>query len=111
MAPFEAKNKKHKNKSKMIKKKCQNDTISRRLFSIIEGKREKSKPCFLVGPLFFISEKLWNMSKKLQTKAICPKRPLEFSDFAERKFQRARFLKKETTNPLFEKAKKLILET
>ena len=26
--------------------------MSRRLFSIIEGKREKSKPCFLVGPLF-----------------------------------------------------------
>ena len=67
--------------------------MSRRLFSIIEGKREKSKPCFLVGPLFFIPEKLWNMSKKLQTKAICPKQPLEFSDFAERKFQRARFLK------------------
>ena len=36
------------------------------------------------------------MSKKLQTKAICPKQPLEFSDFAERKFRRARFLKKET---------------
>lgn len=85
--------------------------MSRRLFSIIEGKREKSKPCFLVGPLFFVPEKLWNMSKKLQTKAICPKQPLKFSDFAERKFRRARFLKKETTNPLFEKTKKLILET
>jgi hypothetical protein len=85
--------------------------MSRRLFSIIEGNREKSKPCFLVGPLFFVPEKLWNMSKRLQTKAICPKQPLEFSDFAERKFRRARFLKKETTNPLFGKAKKLILET
>jgi len=51
------------------------------------------------------------MSKKLQARATCPKQPLEFSDFAERKFQRARFLKKETTNPLFRKAKKLILET
>jgi hypothetical protein len=64
-----------------------------------------------VGPLFFVPEKLLNMSKKLQARATCPKQPLEFSDFAERKFQRARFLKKETTNPLFRKAKKLILET
>lgn len=52
-----------------------------------------------------------NMSNRLQTGRMYQNRRDEFSAFAERKFQRARFLKKETTNPLFEKTKKLILET
>ena len=44
MAPFEAKNKKHKNKSKILKYEPKNDALLRAFFLIIEAMKKKCKP-------------------------------------------------------------------
>ena len=51
-----------------------------------------------------------NMSNRLQTGRMCQNDPVNFSTFAERFFQKARFLKNETTKTLLQTVKTSILE-